>query len=313
MKKVLITGGAGFIGANFVYKFLELKNIVVVAERKGANLWRLEKVKKNITLFSVDLTDAKTVEKLIAKIKPDIVIHLAAYGAYQRFQQDISLTIDTNLKGTINLVNACQKVGVEAFINTGTNSEYGIKNKPMKESDILEPDNLYGITKSATSQYCQMMAKKFGFPVVTMRPFAVYGPFEEKGRLIPDIIKACLANTELTLSSPKSVRDFIYIDDLIEGYLAAIKNIEKIKGEIFNLGSGKQYSIQDVVKIVKKMTKSTINPQYGTIKKVQTEPTIWMANISKAKKMLDWKPKHNIEQGLKKSIEWFKEHINLYA
>jgi len=188
-KTILITGGAGFIGANFVYTFLELGYQVHVLEMKNADLWRIKKIKNEITLHNIDLTNYKETQKTIFKIKPDIVLHFATYGAYQRFQQDINLTIDTNIKGTINLINACYKIGVECFINTGTNSEYGIKDKPMKETDLLEPDNLYAITKASATRYCQMMAQKFDFPAVIMRPFAVYGPFEEKERLIPTIIK----------------------------------------------------------------------------------------------------------------------------
>lgn len=311
-KKVLITGGGGFIGANFVYKFLDLGYEVIVFERKEANLWRIKKVKNKIKIYSPDLTDCAKAEKIIARIKPEIVLHFAAYGAYQRFQQDINLTIETNLKSTINLVNACRKSGVQCFINTGTNSEYGIKNTPMKETDVLEADNLYAITKAASTMYCQMMARKFGFPAVTIRPFAVYGYFEEGGRLIPTIIKSCLTDTKLELSRPDSVRDFIFIEDLIDGYLSAVKNIERVKGEIFNLGSGKQNNIGQVVKIIKELTDSGIEPLYGEIKTAQTEPKNWLADISKAKNMLKWQPKFELQTGLKKNVKWFKENISLY-
>lgn len=312
MKKILITGGGGFIGANFVYKFLELGYEVSVFEKKEANLWRIEKLKNKIKLYSPNLLNADEAEKIISEIKPQIVIHFAAYGAYQRIQQDINLTIDTNLKATINLINACNKVGVECFIATGTNSEYGIKDSPMKETDILEADNLYAMTKAASTMYCQMMAKKFNFPIAIIRPFAVYGYYEEKERLIPSIIKSYLADTKLELSRPDSVRDYIFIEDLISGYLAVVENIEKIKGEIFNLGSGKQNSISEVVDIIKKITRSKTEPIYGSVKAVQTEPKHWVSNISKAERMLAWKPKYTLEQGLKKNIDWFRENLHLY-
>jgi nucleoside-diphosphate-sugar epimerase len=311
-QRILITGGAGFIGANFIYKFLELGYDVSIFERKEANLWRIKKIKNKIKLYSPNLTSYNETEKIISKINPDIVIHFATYGAYQRFQQDTKNTIDTNIISSINLINACNKIGVKCFINTGSSSEYGIKSKPMKETDVLEPDNLYGITKSAITQYGQMIAIKFNFPIVTIRPFAVYGYFEEEGRLITTIIKSCLKNTEPNLSNPKSVRDFIFIEDLIDGYLAVIKNIKKIKAEIFNLGSGRQSSIDNVFKTVKKITGSSIKPNYGKMRNTQTEPKIWLANILKAKKLLDWKPKYNLEQGIKKNVEWFKKNMDLY-
>lgn len=312
-KKILITGGAGFIGANFVYKFLELGCNVSILERKEANFWRIEKVKSKIDLYSPNLTNYDEVEEVILKIKPEIVIHFAAYGAYQKSQQDLKATVDTNIIGSINLINACNKIGVECFVNTGSSSEYGIKEKPMEENDVLESDNLYGITKSAITQYGQMMANKFNFPIVTIRPFAVYGYFEEKERLIPSIIRACLANNTLELSRPDSVRDFIFIEDLIDGYIAVIKNIKKVKGEIFNLGAGKQNTVDEVVNMVKKITGSKITPIYGKTKIAQTEPKIWVANVSKAKNILKWVPKYSLEKGLKDDVEWFEKNNNFYV
>lgn len=309
---VLITGGGGFIGANFVRKFLELGYQVTVAERQGGNLWRLQDIQDKVSIQFTDLTDRTSLETFIATIKPDIVVHLAAYGAYQRFQQDVGLTIDTNLKGTINLMDACMKTGVKAFINTGSSSEYGIKEAPMRETDLLEADNLYGMTKAAATLYGQMLAKKHGFPVITIRPFAAYGPFEEPGRLVPDIIAACLQQKELKLSSPASVRDFIYTDDLFDGYLAAIEHIQKVTGEVFNLGGGKQYTIGQVVDAVKQLTGSAVNPIYGSMEKAQTEPATWQADISKAKQLLGWQPKHTLESGLQKNIEWLKSNLSLY-
>lgn len=312
MKRILITGGAGFIGANFAYKFLDLGYDINLLEKQGVNLWRLEEIKEKIKIHYVDLRNYKALETFIIKLNPQIILHFATYGAYQAKQQDINTTIDTNLLGTVNLVNASSKIKFECFINTGSNSEYGVKDKPMKETDLLEPNNLYGITKAATTMYCQDITRKLGLPIVTMRPFAVYGYFEEKERLIPTIIKSCLTNTELKLSSPKSVRDFVFIEDVIDAYLKAIENIQKVKGEIFNIGSGIQSTIDEVVNIIKKINQSIIEPEYGEVKKAQYEPETWLADISKIKNMLNWQPKYNLKKGLEKNIEWFKKNLFLY-
>jgi len=311
-KNVLITGGAGFIGANFTYKFLDFGYNVHLIEKKESNLWRLKDIRERIGLHYVDLKNYNKLESLITKLKPQIILHFAAYGTYPRKQQDMKKMIDTNLIGTINLVNACSKIKFKCFINTGSSSEYGIKEKPMKEADLLEPNNLYGITKAATTMYCQDMVRKLGLPVVTIRPFAPYGYFEEKERLIPTIIKSCLTNSELKLSSPNSVRDFIFIEDLIGAYLETINKIKKIKGEIFNVGSGKQNTIDEVVKVIKKITYSTVKPQYGEIKLAQREPKTWVADISKIKNRLGWQPKYDLEEGLRKNVEWFKKYLSLY-
>ena len=229
MKKVLITGGAGFIGSNFAHKFLELGYNVNLIDRRGVNLWRLQDLKDKIKINYVDIENYDELEPFLSELNPQIILHFAAAGTYTRRPEDIRSIIDANLLGTINLVNACSKIKIECFINTGSSSEYGAKEKPMKENDLLEANNLYGITKTASTLYCQYMAKKLDLPIVTARPFAVYGYFEEKERLIPTIIKSCLENTELELSSPSSVRDFVFIEDVVKAYLAIIENIQKDK------------------------------------------------------------------------------------
>ncbi|MFH1671329.1 MAG: SDR family NAD(P)-dependent oxidoreductase [Candidatus Portnoybacteria bacterium] len=312
MKNILITGGAGFIGANFAYKFLDLGHNVHLIERQESDLWRLEKIKDKISLHCIDLKDYDQLEAFIAELKPEIILHFAAYGTYPRKQQDIKNTIDVNLLGTINLINACSKIKFECFINTGSSSEYGIKDKPMKEDDLLEANNLYGITKAASTMYCQYLAKKLDLPIATMRPFAVYGYFEEKERLIPVIIKSCLANSELKLASPSSVRDFIFIEDVIDAYLTVVKNSKEVKGEVFNLGTGKQSTVGEAVSIIQEITNSDTKPDYGQMKPAQLEPENWMADISKMKDTLKWQPRYSLREGLEKDIAWFKDNLALY-
>ena len=312
MKKVLITGGAGFIGSNFARKFLELRYDVNLIDRKGVNLWRLQDLKDKIKINYVDIENYDELEPFLSELNPQIILHFAAAGTYTRRPEDIRSIIDANLLGTINLVNACSKIKIECFINTGSSSEYGAKEKPMKENDLLEANNLYGITKAASTLYCQYMAKKLDLPIVTARPFAVYGYFEEKERLIPTIIKSCLENTELELSSPSSVRDFVFIEDVVKAYLAIIENIQKVKGEIFNVGTGVQTTIDEAVNMIKDITQSTVKSKYGQIKPAHWETKNWVADISKIKKRLSWQPEYGLKKGLAKDIKWFKKNFYLY-
>ncbi len=312
MKKVLITGGAGFIASNFVRKFLKLGYKIYIIEKKGSNFWQLEDIKNKIKINYIDLKNFPKLESFIIKTKPQIILHFAAYGTYPRKQQDVKMMIDTNLLGTINLVNALRKIRFECFINTGSSSEYGIKNKPMREADLLKPNNLYGVTKAAATMYCQYMAKQYDLPIVSSRLFAVYGYFENRERLVPTIISSCLKNEKLKLSSPSSVRDFIFIEDIINAYLKIIENIQRIKGEVLNLGTGKQIDIAQVVSLIKKITNSRIKPEYNQIKPAQTEPKNWGADISKIKRLLNWQPQYSLEEGLKKDIRWFRKNISVY-
>ena len=310
--KVLITGGTGFIGSNFVYKFLELGCEIHLIVRSNSNFWRIKPVKNKIKLHYINLFYKEEVEKFITTLKPQIILHFAAYGVSSRERQDSKKMINTNLIGTINLVNACKKISFDCFINTGSSSEYGIKDKPMKEKDLLEPVNLYGITKAAATMYCQYIAKTYNLPIVTLRLFNVYGYFEEKQHLISTVIQSCIENTQLKLSSPKSIRDFIFIEDIIDVYLKVISNISKIKGEILNIGTGQQTSIIRIVKLVNEITQSKVMPEDNQAKPTQIESQKCVADISKVKKTLNWQPKYNIKKGLKKDISWFKKNLYIY-
>lgn len=307
-KKILITGGTGFIGSNLVYKFLELGNDIHLIVRPESNFWRIDAIKDKLKLHYIDLLNTSEIDGFIAELRPEVILHFATYGAYQGKQQDVKLTVDTNLLGAINLVNAASKIKFGCFINTGSSSEYGEKDHPMKEVDILEPNNLYGVTKAAATMYAQFMAKKMNLPIVTIRLFSPYGYFEEDGRLIPNVVKAGINNEKFSAPSPLITRDFLFIEDVFDAYLKAIDNIDNIKGDIFNVSSGKQHSIADVVSTIEKILDKKIDVDYGNIEAKQNEPKMWVADISKAKKMIGWSPINSLEDGLRKYINWVRKN-----
>lgn len=307
MKKILITGGTGFVGANFVYRFLELGHEVHLLIRDGSNFKRIEPIKNRLHLHIVDLADERALYKFTGELRPEVILHFATYGAYLGRQTDTKTTVLTNTLGTINLLNACAEVGFECFVNTGSSSEYGEKDHPISEQDLLAPSNLYGVSKAAGTLYCQSLARKIELPVVTMRLFSPYGYFEEEGRLMPNIVKAGLRNEKFNAPSPSLVRDFVFIEDVIDAYLKAIDNADNIRGRIFNIAYGKQHSIAEVVDAVEKKLGTKLQVVYGEVSARQHEPKMWVADISEAKKMLDWSPAHSLDEGLLKYIEWFKK------
>lgn len=308
-KRILITGATGFIGANLTKRCIEIGTDVYIFSRDTSNKWRIKDILKDVKNFCVDLLDYENLEKFILRIKPEIIFHTATYGGYP-FQKEENKIIQTNIIGTMNLVSACSKVGFDVFVNTGSSSEYGIKSNPMNENDILEPINDYGVAKASATLFCQMKAKTENLPIVTLRLFSPYGYYEEKTRLIPSVIISCLENKIPKLSSPKSVRDFVFIEDVIDSYFKVVKN--KIAGEIFNIGYGKQHSVGEVVNEIVKLTDSKISPHWETVVNPRIEPKVWQADISKAKKILKWEPKYDLEQGLEKTIGWFRKNLILY-
>ena len=309
-KKVLITGSTGFVGTNLVRRSLKIGAEVHIITRTTSNKWRLNGVLKDVNEYCVDLLDYEKLESIILDIRPEIIFHTAVYGGYP-FQKDIKTVIESNYSGTVNLVNACKKVDFELFVNTGSSSEYGIKSKPMTEEEILEPVDNYGVSKAAATLYCQAVARREKMPVVTLRLFSPYGRYEEPARLIPSVVLSCLRGRTPEVSSPNSVRDFIFIEDVIDAYMKVIETSD-IGGEIFNIGYGEPHSVGEVVSKIVELTGNNVRPEWGSVPKRAIEPNVWQADITKAKDVFKWVPKYSLEKGLAKTVNWFMENMILY-
>ncbi len=293
--KTFITGGTGFVGNNLARKLISEGNQVGLLIRKESKTWRTKDLYGKVDFFEGNLTQLEDLKNVIGEYNPDFIYHLATYGAYPSHQKDEETMLSTNLEGTLNLIAAADKIPI---INIGSSSEYGIKNKSMKESDKCNPDNLYGETKLMQTLYCQEKE------VPTLRLFSVYGPWEEHSRLIPVLNKAKLIGGELHLIN--GVRDYIYVEDVVAAILKATKNYNRIKGEVINIASGQQSSMAKILRIL-----DNINTRHLEItwdfKNIQKEPQTWVGNISKAKEMLNWVPNISLEEGLKKTHEWWKQ------
>ncbi len=312
-KKVLITGATGFIGANLVHFFLKEGASVIIFTRNASDKWRIRKTSGNLSEYTVDLSDGKETENEVTRIKPDIIFHNAIYGGHS-LQDDTNEIFNTNLLGTINLLNACRKVKFDLFVHSGSSSEYGVKDSSFKEDDILKPVTDYGVSKAAATLYSQALAKRVGLKIITFRLFSPYGYYEGPSRLIPSVIMSCLNGKNPKLSSPEPVRDFIFIEDIISAYMEAVRNSDQIlAGEVFNIAYGAQHSVSEVVDAIINITGNKVKPEWGKVDNSRHEPKCWQGDISKAGRLLNWKPKYDLSQGLKKNIDWFHKNIALYG
>jgi nucleoside-diphosphate-sugar epimerase len=310
-ERIFITGATGFIGSNLARRCLEQGAEVFINLRKSSDTWRVKDILPEITVVPVDITEYEKLRDALKNIRPDIIFHTATYGG-SADQKNTEKIIETNITGTANLVRSCKDISVKMLVNTGSSSEYGEKNSPMKESSLLEPVTEYGVSKAAATLFCQSYAAAYNLPIVTLRLFSPFGRYEQKSRLIPSVILAALQKINPKISSREFVRDFIYIDDVLDAYESAL-NLRNPSGKIFNIGSGQQHSVGEVVDGIIKILGNEVKYESGNPKLWKSEPAFWQADIQKAKSELCWEPEYSLESGLSATIDWFKVHKELYG
>ena len=304
--EILITGATGFVGSQILRRFVN-KNIKTnIIIRKSSNIWRINDIINKTKYHEVDITNRLKIDQIIKKIKPQIVFHLATYGAYPHQKKENKIRKNI-IEGILNLLNPCLTNDLKLFVNTGSNSEYGFSRKVMKEKNLLNPNSYYGIYKATSTMICSKLAIEHNLPIITVRPFHVYGPYEEKTRLIPTLITSLLENKNPPLVSPKISRDLIYIDDVVDFYLKLIRSRIPY-GNIINLGSGKSFTIEEIFYKVKKLTKSNVIPKWSTMDNRSWDQENWVSNMDKAKKLLKYQTKVSLDNGLKRTINWIKKN-----
>lgn len=297
-KSVLVTGGAGFIGSHLVKRLIQENAKVSVIDKKPG-------LHKGVDYYSCNLTDIEKLKLLIRKIKPQIIFHLAAFTSPER-NVDSEFVFRNNFQSTINLFKTLNGK-FDLFVNTGTCEEYGNGLTPFEESQAPVAVSPYSASKIASTYYCQMLYNVYNLPIVCLRPFLTYGPRQRNTKmLIPATIIAALKNEQLRMTKGEQTRDFVYVTDVVDAYIKAIKS-KKAIGEIINIGSGKEYKIKDIVEKIIKLTKSKIKPKIGTIPYRKGETMHFYCSNKKAKKLLNWKPKVNLDDGLKRTIKWYEE------
>jgi len=310
--RFLITGATGFVGSN-ILRYLVKKNYSPhVFIRKTSNLWRIKDLVSKITLYKVDLTENELLNRTVRKIKPQVIFHLANAPLYQGRPALVKSYLDANLLGTINMIASCKDLDYQCFVNTGSSAEYGLKNKPMREDNYCQPLSLYAITKLAATNYASYIGKIDRKPIITFRLFSPFGAFDDPKRLVTETIYNALDNKQIFLSNSNLVRDYLYMEDVVDAYIKAIDKAQKYQGEIFNIGSGRQISIGKTVKAILKLSASKSKIKWGKLEPRHFESYVWEADLSKTKKCLSWKPRYSFEEGLTETINWFRENKQIY-
>lgn len=306
MERILITGAAGFIGSHLAHQLVKMGYEVGIIKRNGTDIWRIKDILKDINVYNADLKDTNSVSQAISNFKPNIVYHLATYYAVDHCPQEIASMIDSNVLGTINLLEASKESRVNLFINTSTCSVYNSSMEKLKENSDINPSNLYSMTKIQAEQACCYYSEKYDLNLITLRLFPPYGPVDNSRKLIPFVIKSLYDKKAPNMTSGTQKWDFTFIDDIVEAYIKALSIENKNEHKIFNIGTGKAVSIREVVTRIKELMDSEIEPKWGAIEHRKGEIWYNCADRSKAHNILNWEPKiPALEKGLELTINWY--------
>lgn len=301
--RCLITGAAGFVGANLARTLLDLGHEVDGIVSPQSDTWRLAELSQRMTLLRVDLLDHGAVREAMSKSSPECVFHLATYGAYS-FQTDTMRMIMTNLGATLNLVEASDEIGSLGFINAGSSSEYGFVGHAPAEDECCRPNSAYATTKLAATQLCQQIAAQRRLRIVTLRLYSVYGPFEDPRRLMPALVQALLRGGYPPLADPRTARDFVYVDDVADAFVAAASHTDHQSGDIFNIGSGAQTTLAELAAVAGKLFGAKAPPAWDSYGSRSWDTGIWVSAPARAKVVLGWTARTTLTDGLQKLASW---------
>ena len=311
-KKVLVTGGAGFIGSTLVRKLLKEQYEVTVFDNLSTGLRDNLPENKKLRFVQGNVTDFESVSSAIRK--HPYVMHLAAQ-AFVPLSYQIPVQVATvNALGSLNVFKACLNHNVKRLIHISSSEVYGTAQyTPMNEQHPLRPQSTYAAAKATADLWAQTLHWEHKLPVVILRPFNTYGPRESLPYFIPEMIRQCLKEPKIYVGNLQTSRDFTYVKDTTEAITVALETPD-IEGEIANIGTRKTWKMDDILNLIKKKTDA--EEKEIVIDEHRLRPNdvqILITDNSKAKKLLGWKPKTTFQEGLRKTIQWYLANSKLWG
>lgn len=304
--RILVTGSSGFIGSHLGRELSRLGAELHLLDRPGVPDFRIRDYRNRAAVHESDLSDRSAIRELVRSIRPEKVFHLASVTDVER-SIDRSLEMAQNiLLGTLNLISALGEASFQCLVNTGTCEEYGDNPTPFREDQMVNPVSPYSAAKASSTIFCQMFHKTLGLPIVIVRPFLTYGPFQNPKMLIPSAIVSTLRGKRFKMTGGIQTREFNYVSDIVEGFIRAATTREAI-GQIVNIGNGIEYPIREVVETILKMMDAQVTPEIGALPYRAGEAWHFYCDNAKARKILGWQPKVSLKEGLQKTISWYRE------
>ncbi len=295
-KKVLVTGGTGFLGFHLLKKLKNFNySLYSLSSKKPKKIRKIAGVKYIIC----DITNKMQLKKKL-KYHFNYVINFSGYIDHS----NKSKTMNSHYFGCKNLLNFFKNKNINNFIQIGSSLEYGSVKSPHKETSFCRPKGNYGLAKFKATKYLQKIGKKFNISFTILRLYQVYGPNQTNNRLIPMVINSCLENKKFSCTSGKQKRDFLYVEDLTKLIIKVIK--KRSRNKIYNVGAGNKLKVKKVIELIKKMTGAG-EPLFGKIKMRKDEMNNNFPDISKVKKEYNWTPKFSIRSGIRNTILFYEK------
>ena len=310
-ERILVTGGEGFIGSHLVEYLLKLGNEVVVLDRQGINdIENLSDVKKEIEYFQGDVCNRETISEAFNGVTK--VYHLAAeLGVDRVLKMPPSQIMDVDMHGTQNVLQECIDSDVKTLLFASTSEVYGhysLEKLPMAEDDEFEPDTVYGEAKIQSEIICKRFSEEFGLRTVSVRYFNIYGPRQSlSGYAVPHFFNAALRNENVMIhGNGTQIRDLTYIDDAV---IATVKLCDKrFDKEVFNIGTGKSISMLDLARKIIKICNSNSGIVFIPNRR-PTDSHDKFSDPTKIKNVIGWKSTTELEEGLRKTFEYYKKKM----
>jgi UDP-glucose 4-epimerase len=306
-KRVLVTGGTGFVGRHLVEKLISRGSEVFVTGN-SKNVWVGSLDHRKLHYSNLDISNYQDIERLVINSKPQVIFHLAAIVTASRDFSLVDEMIDVNLKGTTNLLKAIGKItSLESMVNFGSSEEYG--NQQIELSEILreEPASPYAILKMTTTRFCNMFSEIYKIPITTIRPANIFGPYQPSEKFIPYSIIKCLKGENINMTFGEQERNFIYVEDFI-GATLLIGEKERKLAQIYNVGSESYITLKEIVQQIKTLTNSSSDIGYGTVNYRDGEMMKFDINIEKLKE-LGWDTRDNFKKNLNSTIKFYDDYM----
>jgi nucleoside-diphosphate-sugar epimerase len=311
-KRVLVTGGGGFFASHLVHKLHELGAEIAIISKYNSVIdnIRLARWWDDIHCIEADLRNQDAL-KQVADWHPAIVFHLAAYNHVGDSFVQVQESLSVNALGTANLMEAYR--GYERFIYISTSESYGhVQEVPFSEGQTPLPASPYAVGKYCGELYARMHRDVYRLPIVLLRPFNLYGPYQSPRAVIAELILKCLRGEVIRTTVGEQTRDFNYIDNIVDGVLLAATH-EKILTDVVNLGSGEEIAIHQLVRKIHSLTGSRSKLDIGALPYRPTEIWRMRADNQLAKRELGWAAQVSLDEGLERTVAWYRKFLEVYS